>query len=60
MRFNVLGHETNVLIKHLAENISFEGEKSLREVTGWVRNRMAFDIVRAKVIAHLKGFQLKE
>ena len=43
----VLGREVNVLIKHLAEKIAYIWEKSLSEVTGWVRARMAFAILRA-------------
>ena len=37
----------NVLIKRLAEKIAFKWEKSLSEVMGWVRARMAFAILRA-------------
>ena len=43
----VLGCEANSLMKLLATKIYLKWEKPLSEVTGWVRARLAFAILRA-------------
>ena len=54
----VLGHEVKLLIKRLAEKIAYKWEKSLSELTGWVRARMAFAILRATNLC-LRGSRKK-
>ena len=54
----VLGREANSVMKLLATKIALKWEKPLSEVTGWVRARLAFAILRATNLC-IRGSRVK-
>ena len=43
----MLGREANFLLKRLTQRISMKWDKPLGQITGWLRTRLSFAILRA-------------
>ena len=54
----LLGRETNVFIKRLADRLSLNWKHSYPHVLGWVRTRLTFSILRATLLC-LRGSRKK-
>jgi hypothetical protein len=54
----LLGHETSVFVKRLAEQLSFKWDMSYNRVMCWLRTHLTFSILRASIIC-LRGSRTK-
>ena len=54
----MLGRKANFLLKRLAQRISMKWDKPLEQITGWLRTRLSFAILRATNLC-LRGSRTK-